>query len=322
MSEPTPAETRPNWIGASPSDRPRLLVAAPSGDSAAALLSLVLEAGFRVLSVSSGRDAVDEAPNQQPDLILLDIALPDLPAAEACRALLAGHRVSTTTPVLFAYSSPPTTEQRLDLVRAGARDGVGPWIEPGAVRRLCDAYVEAKRTADLGATESLFDPATGLYSWQGLVRRAREVGALAIRQHQGLACIVFVLDLPRQTDPLRHSAAAVWSARRVQQAVRLSDAVGRPGDSEFAVLAPATDAEGAVGLATRLALPARAAAAEIGLDPDDVTIRAGYDAVPNLAYAPMDAATLLLRAGTALRSGEPEPQRRWLRRFVTRESGL
>jgi PleD family two-component response regulator len=276
----------------------------------------VLEAEFAITHVTSGRSALDHAPNLQPDLILLDAALADIPAAGVCQALFAEHRVSTTTPVLFVMAAPPTIEQRLVLVRAGARDCIGTWIAPEDAGRLCHAFVEAKHDADQGTAESLFDPATGLYSWQGLVRRARELGALAVRQHQGLACLVFAVDLPQDAET-RHTAAAVQCARGVQQTVRLSDAVGRPGNAEFAVLAPATDASGAVGLATRLALPARAAAArEIGLDPNAVAVRAGYAAVANLAYRPIDPATLLLRAGTALHGGEPDAHYHWLRRFV------
>lgn len=300
-------------------EHPRVLVALATEKSANELLPALLEGGFRLHRVTSGRSALEQAANLQPDLILLDTTLPDLPVVEIARTLLAGHRVSTTTPVLFVTAEPPTFEQRLDPVRAGARDCVGPWMEGEALRQLCRALVEAKREADRGAAESLFDPATGLYSWQGLVRRARELGSLATRQHQGLACVVFNVAVPGDSAEVR-AATAVRCARDAQEAVRLCDAVGRPGNSEFAVLAPATDAAGAVGLAARLAVPIRSAAASaLALPTAEVEVRAGYEAVANLAYTPIDPATLLLRAGTALRTGEAEPRRSWLRHFVERD---
>jgi len=309
-------DTFPHWIGSRPTDRPLILFAGAAEHSAVALLTKVLEADFTLMPVTTGAGTLEQSANLQPDLVLLDTALADMTAASVCQALLADHRVSSTTPVLFVGPAPPTFEQRLVLVRAGARDTVGLWIAPADVGRLCRAYVDAKRDADQGTAESLFDAATGLYSWQGLVRRARELGALASRQRQGLACLVFAIDLPPDAAP-RSAAAAAQSARGVQRTVRLSDAVGRPGNGEFAVLAPATDAGGAVQLAIRLARPARAAAArEVGLDPDTVTVRAGYAAVANLAYKPIDPATLLLRAGSALYTGEPVPQQKWLRAFM------
>lgn len=305
--------------GPTPADRPRVLLASQAEQSVAGLLAGVLETDFAVTRVASGRTVLDDAPDLQPDLVLLDTALADMQAADVCRTLLTDHRVSPTTPVLFVTATPPTFKQRLVLVRAGARDGIGSWMEPDAVGQLCRAYVAAKRDVEIGASEALYDAATGLYTWQGLVRRARELGALATRHHQGLACLVFALDLPRGAHA-RRSAAAVRAARGVQQTVRLCDTVGRPGNSEFAVLAPATDGDGAVGLAIRVALPARAtAAAELGLDPDAVSLQAGYEAVDNLAYKPLDPATLLLRAGMALRAGEPQARHQWLRRYVERD---
>jgi len=311
MSDPLP-----RWIDSRYTDRPHILFAGAAEHSAIALLAKVLEADFALTSVTTGNRALEQSINLQPDLVLLDTALEDITAATVCQGLLGEHRVAPTTPVLFVAAAPPTFEQRLEQVRAGGRDTIGLWIAPQDVGRLCHAYVDAKRDADRGTTESLFDAASGLYSWQGLVRRARELGALALRQRQGLACLVFAIELP--PGAASHLvAAAAQSARGVQRAVRLSDVVGRPGNAEFAVLAPATDAGGAVELAVRLARPVRAAAAlEIGLDPDSVTVRAGYAAVANLAYKPIDPATLLLRAGSALFSGAPDARHRWLRAFV------
>ena len=295
MTSPTPRRIDPPFTG-----RPHVLFAGPEEHAAVDLLAKVLETEFMLTRVATGADALEEASNLQPDLVVLDMTLADPPAAAICQSLLTEHRVNTTTPVLFFAPAPPTFEQRLALVRAGARDSIGLWLSPGDVGRVCRAYVEAKHEIDQGATENLFDPATGLYSWQGLVRRARELGALAARQRQGLACVIFGIDLPPAA-AAQHATVATRSAQGVRQTVRLSDTVGRPGNAEFAVLAPATDAAGAVGLAVRLARPARAAAArQMGVDPDDVVIRAGYAAVTNLAYKPEDPATLLLRAGAAL----------------------
>jgi PleD family two-component response regulator len=293
-----------------------VLFAGPEEHAGVALLSKVLETEFTLTRVTTGASALEAASNLRPDLVLLDTGLADLAAPLVSQSLLAEHRVATTTPVLFLAPAPPTFEQRLALVRAGARDSIGLWLSPGDVGRLCRAYVEAKHEIDQGGTEQLFDAVTGLYSWQGLVRRARELGALAARQRQGLACVIFAIDLPPAAQS-HYATAASRSAQGVRQTVRLSDTVGSPGNAEFAVLAPATDAAGAVGLAVRLARPARAAAArEIGLEPDDVMVRAGFAAVTNLAYKPEDPATLLLRAGAALYTGQPTPQHTWLRAFV------
>jgi two-component system, OmpR family, response regulator len=54
--------------------------------------------GFDVASVANGRDAIDAAIKESPDLIVLDVMLPDLDGFEVCRRLRAD---GLRTPVLF-----------------------------------------------------------------------------------------------------------------------------------------------------------------------------------------------------------------------------
>jgi two-component system, OmpR family, phosphate regulon response regulator PhoB len=45
------------------------------------------QAGFQVLSASTGRTALDTVQEQPPDLIILDIMMPDVDGLEVCRTL-------------------------------------------------------------------------------------------------------------------------------------------------------------------------------------------------------------------------------------------
>src|SRR6266704_3586873 len=83
---------------------------------------------------------------------------------------------------------------------------------------------------------------------------------------------------------------------------RRSDAIGRVGQGEFAVVAPGTDAVGAVKLAERFrrAMPT----------PE---LRAGYDAVGNVRYTPVEPKDLLARAARALQLAKAEGK--WIRAF-------
>ena len=47
----------------------------------------LVQAGYRVVSASDGRQAVDLACRERPDLIVLDLMLPVMPGAEVARAL-------------------------------------------------------------------------------------------------------------------------------------------------------------------------------------------------------------------------------------------
>ncbi len=103
--------------------------------------------------------------------------------------------------------------------------------------------------------------------------------------------------------------AVARGVQTLQSTARRSDVMGRLGPTEFAVLAPGTDASGARRLAERLASSlqvamVRGAATATGMAP--LGVRFGYEAVSNLGYAPVEPVELLVRASTALRTGKAE----------------
>jgi two-component system OmpR family response regulator len=74
--------------------------------------------GFEVSSAANGRDALAAAEADRPDLIVLDVMLPDLDGFEVCRRLRAdGHR----TPVLF-LTAKDATEDRVRGLTLGGDD--------------------------------------------------------------------------------------------------------------------------------------------------------------------------------------------------------
>jgi diguanylate cyclase (GGDEF)-like protein len=82
---------------------------------------------------------------------------------------------------------------------------------------------------------------------------------------------------------------------------RSSDAIGRLGQSEFAVIAPATNGEGVLRLVRRLGDIIEASPIPVRGGERALKVQAGYCAVPDFAESPVDAVELLLRATTALR---------------------
>ena len=133
----------------------------------------------------------------------------------------------------------------------------------------------------------------------GLARRARELIFQASHHNTSAACVVFapVLEGEPSVELLR------VVGRTFQAGGRRSDAIGRVGQGEFAVVAPGTDAVGAVKLVQRFrrAMPT----------PE---LRAGYDAVGNVRYTPVEANDLLAHAARALQLAKAEGK--WIRAFA------
>src|SRR3954452_6865885 len=85
--------------------------------------------GFRVRIVSSGRAAVETFSTAPPDVLVLDIGLPDADGRDVCQAL----RVNgVTSPVIFLTARDALTD-RLSGFHVGADDYV---TKPFAVTEL------------------------------------------------------------------------------------------------------------------------------------------------------------------------------------------
>jgi len=279
------------------------------------LARLLEDGGYAVLRERAGRDARERARMAQPDLIVVAHDLPDGAGVELCRGLRADARVTSSTPIFLALDEPATREERLAALRAGAWECIAPPHDPDEILVKAGSYVQAKRDFDRARAEGLLDPSTGLYNRQGLARRARELGSQAFRDHGALACVVLAFDASAEEGAMGRTVQTLRSASR------RSDAIGRLGPLEFAVLAPGTDAGGARRLAERLAGSVQSAATQaIGSTSKEVHLRCGYDAVSNVGYAPMEPVELLVRASAAVRTGRSEAGG-WIRRFEDAGAG-
>jgi two-component system, OmpR family, response regulator len=98
------------------------------------LLSASLRfAGFAVTSAATGAEAVDLAVREPPDLIVLDVMLPDFDGFEVVRRLSARPRTTgSQVPVLF-LTARDTTQDKIDGLTAGGDDYV---TKPFSVEEL------------------------------------------------------------------------------------------------------------------------------------------------------------------------------------------
>jgi diguanylate cyclase (GGDEF)-like protein len=144
------------------------------------------------------------------------------------------------------------------------------------------------------------------------------MGSAAFRHEESFACIVFSPVLDHAADELTAEAAINSSVQRLAKMLRdngrVSDAIGRLGPTEFAIIAQDTDAIGATRLAERLASILQANASE-GLG--TMRMAAGIDVVANYHEAPIDPEDMLTRATKAMRQSRADVGGHWIRQFDT-----
>jgi diguanylate cyclase (GGDEF)-like protein len=293
---------------------PLVLIANAQEWSARSLETILGPAGFAVLRAYTDRNALDRARSARPDVIILDQHLPDRGGIEVCRELRSDPQVTPSTPIIVSTAGPTTRQQRLEALRAGAAEFIGQPLDGEEFTLRLQSYVRAKFDADRARDESMVDPETGLYNMRGLAKRARELGAQAFRQKAALGCVVFSPDLgdgAAAEEAILHTMQVL--AKALKSTGRVSDAIGRLGPTEFAVVAPETDAEGLLKLAERLSQSLSHQGNGSGHTP--IRLRAGYDAVPNVHSAPLDPVDLLVHATSALRTSRTERSPDWIQRF-------
>ncbi len=258
-----------------------------------ALDSMLAPQGYRVLSVASGRELLEQAPELGPDVVLLDANLQDVDSIVVCRRLRLHRAVSWHTPVIMITSTPATKQQRLAALEAGAWDYLSVGLNAEELLLKVDAFTRVKLETDHVLEEDT-EPESGLYTKRGLERRARELVSDAFRRHAPLACVALSVEADATASPV----VVDFASRLLQASGRASDAIGRAASGEFLVLAPSTAPPGAAQMARRLSQAIERGPRPAGLPP--LEVRAGFEAVVDLHETPLDPASLLGHASVAL----------------------
>ena len=135
-------------------DRQTILIVEDDLDLAEMLNAYFRVQGYEVLTAAWGEDAVRIALEHSPDVILLDIRLPDIDGYEVCRRVRTQRRTESI-PIIFLTER----RDRIDKLQ-GLELGVVDYItKPFDIQELRLRVRNALRRASL---ESLVNPVTGL----------------------------------------------------------------------------------------------------------------------------------------------------------------
>ncbi|NOT09246.1 MAG: response regulator [Gemmatimonadales bacterium] len=109
-----------------------------------ALRNAFADTGATVLEAGTARQGIDLAAAERPDLIILDLGLPDAPGAEVCREI----RSWSTSPILV-LSARHSDEEKVRLLDAGADDYVTKPFSTSELQARARALL--RRTQGTGA---------------------------------------------------------------------------------------------------------------------------------------------------------------------------
>jgi diguanylate cyclase (GGDEF)-like protein len=271
--------------------------------TARSLESILNPAGFAVFKAYTGRQGLDILHKMIPDVILVNLRLPDMTGLDVLRRLQDVPTVFPSTPRVVLTSGTLSHSERMAILEAGAWDVLSPPFDSQDLTYRMGNWARAKRDADQARDNGLVDSLTGLYNFNGLLRRIEEIVSDASRSERYIS---FVMVGPASGEgaastievTASRNEAARHLGRALASTLRLSDAAGRVGGAEFVVLAPGTDEEGAAILAQRILAALGDQEAESG------PLRAGVYSVRRSQLEPVSSLDLLSRATAALRQAQ------------------
>jgi diguanylate cyclase (GGDEF)-like protein len=278
--------------------RPRVLVADDEADARVAL-SEVLQPECEVVPAADGAQAVELARTEHPDLVLMDLAMPNLDGMQALRQIRADP-ATADVPVIFVSARGD------DSVKAHALDlGAVDYLQKPFSERELRARVE--RTLRQSRSQSALrelaqtDPLTGLANLRAFRTRLGEEVKRARRYRTPLTCVMADMDnLKPVNDELGHAAgdraiAAVAAVVRAQ--LRETDFGARYGGDEFVLLLPHTDRDEGRVLAERICARLKTTVLEIA--GRRIPIGASFGVACLSEASPEETAEDLVRAADA-----------------------
>lgn len=272
-------------------ERPRILVV---DDAPANLRLLVGGLGdvYELRVAKSGPDALALLEGWTPDLILLDVMMPDMDGLEVCRRLKA-HATHREIPVIFVTGRDEESDE-LEGLEAGAVDYIAKPFSLPIVKARVSTHLELKRYRDLLENHAFVDALTGIPNRRRFDEVLAQAWAMAARQQSPLSVILLDVDhFKLFNDHYGHQGGdhclAQVGKALAQGITRASDLVARYGGEEFVAVLPGTPLEGALDVAEvlRKAVDSLALSHAHSSTADHVTLSLGVaSAIPGSGTEP------------------------------------
>lgn len=234
-------------------DAPRILVVEDDEYHAAFARRVLESAGYLVDVCAKPREFPDHLATFHPELILMDVNLPEVSGYDLVR-LVRQQEQHTALPIIF-LTSEGEVEARIAIAKAGGDEHLTKPVHAALLASAVGARIERAR---LLRTLLYRDGLTRLLTHASFMDRVEQTLQRRARAGEQVPVTMVMLDVDHfkaVNDTHGHQAGdrvLVALATLLRGHLRRTDAVGRYGGEEFALMLDAIDAPATVRLVDRL----------------------------------------------------------------------
>lgn len=239
------------------------------------LLGELLRDQYDIFVANNGQKAVQLAAEIKPDLILMDVMMPDMDGFTACR-LLKSDKLTADIPLIFITAR----NQSDDIVNgfeAGGQDYIAKPFNPQELYARVHSHIELKKSREALAeyaarlernnseltillkkleVMAAIDPLTGIFNRREAVNRINEEISRYKRNGKKFSILmVDIDDFKNVNDTYGHEigdCVIKHVVEVIKTHLRKHDLVSRWGGEEFLILLPETNAFGAHSAAEKI----------------------------------------------------------------------
>ena len=247
----------------------RVLIVEDSRTQAEWLAAVLSRDGYQVAMAADGREAIRRVRTDPPDLVLLDMILPDMDGLEVLRVLKARSEDQFIPVILLSVKS--DLDSRVTGLRIGADDFLAKPFADAEILARAAAMLRIKSLQDqLRAAKaqleklSVTDGLTGLYNHRHFEERLADEFRRSQRYSDPVSLMMIDLDhFKSVNDRYGHPVGdrvLRGTAELIRSSIRDPDICARYGGEEFAVILPKTHVQGALAVGERIVRALRAKA--------------------------------------------------------------
>ena len=219
------------------------------------LLESILELVFTCATAESGEEAISYCEANLPDLVLLDMNMPDISGLDVCTALKASPETNHI-PVIFVTST-MDIESENACWEVGASDFVMKPVNASTLTHRIKTHLQNKLRTEFLEMMTFHDQLTGLYNRMYLTKEIPLLIKQVARDKGTVGAIMIDIDYFKLFNDTYGHLEGDICLQKVAQIIsdtvkRPKDAVIRFGGEEFLVVLPYIDHQGSKLVAHQL----------------------------------------------------------------------